>query len=405
LEHDVLAQMLCGRFLKEKAHARSRSCGMRGISVFCRYMTSNPKRSATMPRIAAIVTATALFAAPLSAQQMTMTTMISGLQDPWAIAILPDGAVLVTEKAGALLMAKDDVGSQILGTPEVANVGQGGLLDITPARDFETSRTLFLTYAKPMEGGAGTALAAAELSADSTRLENLRDLFVMSAGSDKGQHFGSRVVEADDGKLFVTIGERGARDLAQDRGTHNGTVVRVNRDGSVPDDNPFVGVEGVQPEIWSFGHRNPQGAGLDLDGNLWVSEHGAKGGDEVNRVKKGANFGWPVISYGVHYSGQPIGEGSSKEGMEQPAYYWDPSIAPSGLLVYDGEMFPDWKGDIFVGSLKFDYISRLSGDPLEEVEQIKTDETQRVRDIIEGPDGAIWFISESEGAVYKMTPG
>lgn len=358
-----------------------------------------------MPRIAAILTATTLFAAPLSAQELTMTSMISGLQDPWAIAILPDGAVLVTEKAGALLMAKDDVGSQILGTPEVANVGQGGLLDITPARDFETSRTLFLTYAKPMEGGAGTALAAAELSVDSSRLENLRDLFVMSAGSGKGQHFGSRVVEADDGTLFLTIGERGTRDLAQDRGTHNGTVVRVNRDGTVPDDNPFVGVEGVQPEIWSYGHRNPQGADLDLEGNLWVSEHGAKGGDEVNMIKKGANFGWPVISYGVHYSGEKIGEGSSKEGMEQPNFYWDPSIAPSGLLVYDGEMFPDWKGDIFVGALKFDYISRLSGDPLEEVEQIKTEETQRVRDIIEGPDGAIWFISESEGAVYKVTPG
>ena len=277
------------------------------------------------------------------------------------------------------------------------------LLDITLARDFDRSRTIFLTYAKALEGGAGTALAAAELSQDGARLENLRDLFTMSRGSAAGQHFGSRVVEARDGTLFVTVGERGDRPAAQDLAQHNGSVVRVNRDGTVPADNPFVGRDDVLPEIWSYGHRNPQGAALDLKGNLWVSEHGARGGDEVNAVHKGANYGWPVISYGRHYSGAKIGEGTAKEGMEQPAFYWDPSIAPSGLLVYSGKMFPDWRGDIFVGSLKFNYIARLKGDPLAEVAQISAPATARVRDIIEAPDGAIWFISVGNGAVYRIS--
>ena len=258
-------------------------------------------------------------------------------------------------------------------------------------------------YAKALEGGAGTALAVAELSQDGARLENLRDLFTMSRGSAAGQHFGSRVVEARDGTLFVTVGERGDRPAAQDLGQHNGSVVRVNRDGTVPADNPFVGRDDVLPEIWSYGHRNPQGAALDLEGNLWVSEHGARGGDEVNAVRKGANYGWPVISYGRHYSGAKIGEGTAKKGMEQPAFYWDPSIAPSGLLVYSGKMFPDWRGDIFVGSLKFNYIARLKGDPLAEVAQISTPATARVRDIIEAPDGAIWFISVGNGAVYRIS--
>jgi glucose/arabinose dehydrogenase len=211
------------------------------------------------------------------------------------------------------------------------------------------------------------------------------------------------VVEAPDGSLFLTIGDRGDRDAAQDLGRHNGSVIRVLPDGRVPADNPFVGTAGALPEIWSYGHRNPQGAGLDLNGALWVAEHGAQGGDEVNAVKKGANFGWPVISYGRHYSGARIGEGTARAGMEQPEFYWDPSMAPSGLLVYDGDAFPQWRGDMFVGSLKFDYISRLSGDPLREVEQIRTPETSRVRDIVAGPDGTIWFVSAGDGAVYQMS--
>ncbi len=354
-------------------------------------------------RVLALTFGAMVFGTPcVFAQEMTIEQRVSGLDTPWALAVLPQGDVLITERDGRLLRAREGTINEVAGTPQVVDAGQGGLLDITLARDFDTTRTVFLTYAKALDGGAGTALAAAELSPDGSRLENLRDLFSMSQGSSKGQHFGSRVVEARDGTLFVTVGERGDRPAAQDLGQHNGSVVRVNRDGSVPQDNPFVGREGVLPEIWSYGHRNPQGAGLDPSGELWVSEHGARGGDEVNAVRKGANYGWPVISYGRHYSGAKIGEGTTKEWMEQPAYYWNPSIAPSGLLVYSGKMFPDWRGDILVGSLKFNYIARLKGDPLREVAQIKTPETARVRDIVEAPDGAIWFISVGNGAVYRI---
>ena len=335
---------------------------------------------------ALVIAGSVMGASGVVAQELRITQQVSGLETPWALAILPNGDVLVTERDGRLLRVREGTSREVAGAPQVVDAGQGGLLDITLARDFDRSRTIFLTYAKALEGGAGTALAAAELSQDGARLENLRDLFTMSRGSAAGQHFGSRVVEARDGTLFVTVGERGDRPAAQDLGQHNGSVVRVNRDGTVP-----------------YGHRNPQGAALDLEGNLWVSEHGARGGDEVNAVYKGANYGWPVISYGRHYSGAKIGEGTTKEGMEQPAFYWDPSIAPSGLLVYSGKMFPDWRGDIFVGSLKFNYIARLQGDPLAEVTQISTPATARVRDIIEAPDGAIWFISVGNGAVYRIS--
>lgn len=338
--------------------------------------------------------------------RVEVAPMVEGLDTPWAFALLPEGGVLITERDGRLVLY-DAVGraSVIAGTPRVADRGQGGLLDITLARDFATSRTLFLTYAKPQQGGAGTALARARLDEGTARLQDVQELFAMKPGSKGGRHFGSRVVEARDGTLFVTIGDRGDRPSAQDRSVHNGSIVRVTRDGAVPADNPFVGVSGVLPEIWSYGHRNPQGAGLDANGTLWTAEHGAKGGDEVNRVRKGANYGWPVISYGVHYSGGRIGEGTAKPGMEQPAHYWDPSIAPSGLMIYDGNMFPDWRGDMFVGSLKFDMISRLeiSGDTALEVERLQSPQTGRVRDIQQAPDGSIWYLSVGDGALYRIS--
>ncbi|GFE50206.1 glucose sorbosone dehydrogenase [Roseobacter cerasinus] len=339
---------------------------------------------------------------------VAVTPVIQGLDTPWAVATLPDGGFLVTERDGALLHIGDGAANTVRGVPDVQVGGQGGLLDVTVARDFAQSRDIFLTYSKPQARGAGTALAVARLAEDGSRLENLQVIFESAPGSSGGRHFGSRVVEAPDGTLFVTIGDRGDRPSAQDLSNHNGTVVRVNRDGSVPADNPFVGQTGIQPEIWSFGHRNAQGADFDASGQLWTSEHGARGGDELNIVKKGANFGWPVISYGRHYSGGRIGEGTSKPGMEQPVHYWDPSMAPSGLMVYQGDMFPDWRGDIFVGSLKFDYIARLevSGTSAHEAEQIDMSETGRVRDIIEAPDGSILFISVGDGTVYRMArPG
>lgn len=341
-----------------------------------------------------------------SAGAVRLEQMASGLSTPWAIGLLPDGGFLVTERRGRLIYVANGKQTQVKGVPKVRAKGQGGLLDVTVARDFAQSRQIFLTYAKAQSGGAaGTTMAVATLSQDGRRLTQVRSLFEAAPVGKSGRHFGSRVVEARDGTLFVTIGDRGDRPSAQDRSNHNGSIIRVTRQGGVPGSNPFVGQAGVQPHIWSFGHRNPQGAALDLQGNLWTVEHGAKGGDEVNRIRKGANFGWPEISYGVHYSGQKIGSGTAKPGMQQPAHYWDPSIAPSGLLIYSGKLWPQWRGDLFVGSLKFDYIARLDGKPLREREQIKGSQIKRVRDIVEASDGAIWFISESSGSVWRITPG
>jgi len=339
-----------------------------------------------------------------SAGRLQVSVVADGLDAPWGFGFLPDGGVLITEKDGRLLHLNGDTRHEVAGVAEVAFDGQGGLLDILVPRDFAQTRELYFTYAKAQSRGAGTALARAELSADGTRLLGWRVIFELEPGSSGGRHFGSRIVEGADGHLYVTIGERGDRPSAQDLSRQNGSVIRVARDGSVPADNPFVGQPGAQPEIWSYGHRNAQGAAIDGQGRIWVAEHGARGGDEVNLIRKGANYGWPVISYGRHYSGLKIGEGTAKPGMEQPEFYWDPSIAPSGMMIYSGKLWPDWTGDIFVGSLKFDYIARLSGAPLSEVEQLISDETLRVRDIREAPDGTIWFLSVGQGALYRVSP-
>lgn len=347
----------------------------------------------------------AAFALNSSQGALTVTKMTGNLQQPWAIGHLPDGGVLVTERAGKIvhLMANGNR-VDLKGVPKVVNEGQGGLLDVMIPRDFAQSREVFLSYVSVRGGVSGTALGVGRLSDDGKALEGFKKLWQMAKPSTGAKHFGSRIVEARDGSLFLTIGERGDRPEAQNLANHNGTVVRLKRSGTAPADNPLIGMQGAEPEIYSYGHRNPQGAALDLNGNLWVAEHGARGGDEVNKIKPGANYGWPVISYGRHYSGFKIGEGTSKRGMEQPEYYWDPSIAPSGMMIYSGKLWPEWRGDIFVGSLKFDYISRLDGTPLTEVEQLKDRTTGRVRDVVEGPNGAIWFLSVDKGALYKITP-
>ncbi len=333
------------------------------------------------------------------------TPIAEGLEEPWAFGFLPDGTVLITEREGRLLAVRDGQSVEIAGLPEIEVDGQGGLLDILVPRDFAQSRELFFTYAKAQFWRkSGTAVYRARLSEDGTRLEDGETIFEIARGTGGGFHFGSRLVEAPDGHLFVTIGDRGNGDLAQDLSMHNGSVLRITRDGDAPADNPFADQRGALPEIWSWGHRNPQGAALDGAGQLWVAEHGARGGDEVNRIEKGLNYGWPVISYGVNYDGSQIGQGTEADGMAQPVHFWDPSIAPSGMAFVDGDVFADWQGDALVGSLKFDYISRLSGDPLTEVEQIKGPQTERVRDVEIGPDGAIWFLSVLNGALYRLAP-
>ena len=336
---------------------------------------------------------------------LQVTPMADGFETPWSVAFLPEGSFLVTEREGRMWhVGPDGQRNQLRGLPEIRVAGQGGLLDVMVPRDFAQSGEIIFTYAKPQGRSEGTAMATARLSDDRTRLENLRLLFEMKPGSSGGRHFGGRVVEARDGTLLLTTGDRGDDDSAQDLMRHNGKVIRVNRDGSVPADNPFVGRNDALPEIWSYGHRNPQGATLDAEGRLWLAEHGARGGDEVNLVQRGANYGWPVISYGRHYSGMRIGEGTEKPGMEQPGLYWDPSMAPSGMAFYTGDLWPAWQGQAFVGSLKFDYIARIGGSALAEVEQIKGRETDRVRDIRQAPDGSIWFISEGRGTVYRIAP-
>lgn len=336
---------------------------------------------------------------------MVAEPRVTGLEEPWAFDFLPDGSVLITERGGSLLRVSDSA-VRITGLPDIAVGGQGGLLDVLVPRDYALSRELFFTYTAQSGafGGTHTAVYRARLSADGTQLEEGRTIFEGADPSRSGRHYGSRIVEAADGTLLVTIGDRGDPDRAQDVGSHAGKIIRIAKDGSVPDDNPFLGKDGVLPEIWSWGHRNPQGAAYDADGQLWTAEHGARGGDEVNRITPGTNYGWPVISYGVNYSGTPIGEGTEKAGMAQPESYWDPSIAPSGMVFYDGDAVPAWQGDAFVGSLNSNFIARLSGSPLAEVERIAGPATGRVRDLDVGPDGRLWFLSVIDGVLYALGP-
>lgn len=340
-----------------------------------------------------------------SAGPVTVSPIVTGLDEPWGFGFLPGGAILITERDGALLRAIPGQGvTKISGVPEVETGGQGGLLDVLIPRDFAQSREIFLSFSKRLAGGTGTAVARAVLAEGSTELSKVSVIFEMSRGFRGGRHFGSRIVEARDGTLFVSLGDRAEGPLAQDLKAHNGKIIRINRDGSIPSDNPFASGGGL-PEIWSYGHRNPQGATLDAQGRLWTAEHGAKGGDEVNQPRKGANYGWPVISYGRNYSGTKIGEGTTKAGMEQPVFYWDPSIAPSGMMIYSGKLWPAWTGDMFVGSLKFNMISRLSNNGgVREAERLFQDKFDRIRDVREAPDGTIWFLSVIDGALYRAAP-
>lgn len=343
-----------------------------------------------------------------SAGEVVVERVAGPFPHPWAVTFLPNDAMLITERGGKLWhVGPDGARKEVAGVPEVRATGQGGLLDVVAARDFAESREVFLTYAEPRSGGSGTSVAVARLATEGERLENLRVIFRQEPALRSTKHYGSRIVEAPDGTLWVTLGERGQPAQAQNLRSHLGTVVRIARDGSVPADNPFV--SGIAwPEIWSYGHRNPQGAALDPEsGALWIVEHGAKGGDEINRPEAGKNYGWPVITYGVDYSGMTIGEGTHKEGMEQPIHYWDPSIAPSGMVIYSGRLWPEWAGDIFVGALKFQLISRLerNGGEVTGEERLFEKVYGRIRDVREGPRGALWFVTdEDDGALYRIRP-
>ncbi len=346
-----------------------------------------------------------------SAGPVTAEIVASGLVHPWALGFLPDGGLLVTERPGRLRIVRNGVvGAPVVGVPEVWARGQGGLLDIALGPDFAASGRVYVSYAKPGPGGAGTAVMAATLQIEGMngRLVDQRVIFEMDRSTPNRIQFGSRIAIARDGNLFVTLGDRGDADRAQDADDLAGGVVRIGPDGSIPADNPFVGRAGADA-LWSIGHRNPQGATIRAsDGSLWTVEHGAMGGDEINKEERGRNYGWPVISYGQHYGGGQIGIGTAAPGMEQPVYYWDPSIAPSGLSFYEGEMFPQWRGDLLVGALKFELVARLEmdGDRVVGEERLFKGAFGRIRDVRVGPDGAIWLVTDEDpGAIIRITPG
>lgn len=350
-------------------------------------------------------------AGPLHAEVIT-----NDLRNPWAIAFLPDGRLLVTERAGQLRIVtlEGDIGAPISGLPKVSAKGQGGLLDVALAPDFATSGQLYLTFSERAvdagtNRGTGTALLSATLtlSGDSGAVSNQVTIFRMNIFTGTNRHYGSRIVIAPDGNLWVTLGERGDGERAQDPFDLAGAVVRIKPNGSIPADNPFANGKDGHPAIWSIGHRNPQGATLGPDGKLWTLEHGAQGGDEINKPEPGKNYGWPVITYGKNYNGAKIGVGTHADGYEQPIYYWDPSIAPSGLDFYDGDLFPTWQGSLLAGALKFQLLSRLEmdGDKVVGEEQLFKGAFGRIRDVRTGPDGAIYLATDDRnGKIVRITP-
>jgi len=341
-------------------------------------------------------------------------TVASGLESPWGVGFLPGDRFVVTEKPGRMrIVAKDGkLGAPLAGLPPIAAGGQGGLLDVLVDADFRSNRTLYFCFSEPDAGGSAnsTALARARLSSDDTRLENLQIVFSQKPKVASRAHFGCRIVDGGDGTLYLTLGDRFSRkEDVQKLDNHLGKIVRIGKDGSVPKDNPFVGRPGALPEIWSYGHRNGQGATLGPDGRLWMTEHGPQGGDEINIAQAGRNHGWPVITYGENYGGGKIGDGiTAKEGMEQPLHYWVPSIATSGMAFLTSDRYgAAWKGNLFVGSLKFGYLDRIelkNGKVVAE-HKLLEDGRARIRDVKQGPDGLLYVLTdESNGKLLRLRP-
>ncbi len=338
-----------------------------------------------------------------------VTTIARGLEHPWGLAFLPDRRMLVTERSGELRIVEQtgEISRPLDGVPEVFDRGQGGLLDVELSPDFVRDRFVYLSYAEPGKGEAGTAVARGRL--EDSGLEDVEVIWRQVPKVNGPNHWGSRLVFGHHGKLFITTGDRFThRDKAQELSNTIGKIVRINADGSIPKDNPFVEREGALPEIWSYGHRNVQAADLHPEtSQLWTVEHGARGGDELNHPQAGKNYGWPVITYGVNYSGEKIGKGTAKAGMEQPVYYWDPVIAPSGALFYTGTAFPDWRGDLFIGSLDPGALVHLDLEDGRVVREQRYlgDSGQRIRDVQQGPDGFIYLLTDSaNGKILKVEP-
>lgn len=344
-------------------------------------------------------------------------TIAEGLENPWGLAFLPDGRMLVTERAGRLRIVTPDgaVSPAVAGLPPIMVKGQGGLLDVALDPRHASNGLIYWSYSEPQADGTNnTAVARGRLVDGSVpRVEDVQTIFHQAPSLDSTLHFGGRLVFARDGKLFVTLGDRSipaGRMQAQQMSSLLGKVVRINPDGSVPRDNPFVGTAGVRPEIWSYGHRNVQGAAINpATGELWEVEHGVRGGDELNISRKSRDYGWPTIAYGIEYNGNAItGDITAKQGMEQPVYYWDPVIAPSGMAFYTGALFPSWKGSLFIGGLRSAALVRLSlnGDRVVGEERFLLEQGERIRVVVQGPEGALYLLTDDpKGRLFKLVPG
>ena len=366
-----------------------------------------------------------------SEQAFDVTVVAKGLNRPWAVEPLPSGDFLISEKSGNLriISAKGEISEPIDGLlpvnqggvsatseqgglPPITARGQGGLLDVALSPNFEKDRTIFWSFSEQRTGGSGTSVGRGVLSNDRKNLEQVRVIFRAMPTYDNGLHFGSRLAFGLDGMLYITLGDRfdkaTTRPQAQQLSSHLGKVIRINPDGSIPADNPFVKQSGALPEIWDIGHRNIQSATFDEKGRLWTVEHGAKGGDELNLIEKGKNYGWAIISYGEEYSGEPIpGNITARAGLEQPIYYWDPVIAPSGMQYYTGAAFPSWRGNIFVGGLASQRLVRLviKDNRVTGEEHLLMDRGQRIRDVRQGYDGMLYIVTdESDGELWKISP-
>jgi len=346
-----------------------------------------------------------------------VTVVTSGLDKPWAVEPLPGGDLLVTEKPGRLriVSAAGVKAEPITGLPPVDARGQGGLLDVALSPAFATDRMIYWSFSEPREGGNGTSVARGKLSADRTKLEAVAVIFRAMPTYNGTMHYGSRLAFGPDGMLYITLGERSdtpIRPQAQRLDSHMGKIIRIKPDGTVPPDNPFVGQQNALPEIWSLGHRNVQAAAFDAQGRFWEIEHGTNGGDELNLVQKGKNYGWPVQAYGIEYRGGPINSAAgpaatAREGMEQPVYYWDPVIAPSGAQWYSGNAFPAWRGNLFVGGMKDKKLVRLvvTGNRVTGEEHLLMERGQRVRDVRQGPDGLLYIVTDqANGELWRISP-
>jgi glucose/arabinose dehydrogenase len=346
-----------------------------------------------------------------SAGQLEVQTVAGGLVNPWSLAFLPDGRMLVTERPGRMRIVTPEgqLSAPVKGVPEVWASSQGGLHDVITDTSFAQNRTIYFCFAERTAGGGRTAVARAKLNDGNGRLDELKIIFRQEGPPSSGNHYGCRIAQAADGNLFVTLGDHFSyRDEAQNLGNHLGKVIRITPDGSAPPDNPFVGRAGAKPEIWSYGHRNEQGLAINpASGDLWETEHGPRGGDEVNIIGSARNYGWPVIGYGIDYSGAKIHDSAARDGMEQPVKYWVPSIAPSGLTFYSAKLFPKWTGSIFSGALAGKMLVRLqlNGNTVTSEERLLKNLNERIRDVRQGPDGALWLLTDNAaGRILRVTP-